>query len=116
MHYFFDVVPDSLRNYLACPAHLRGNAGHGYTPEQDIPIDKFHGQLAEVVEAGLLQQTEGANERKRIGTFNRIEVVIEIDEKGLAVARFYEAVGMPVKAGFQLLAPDIAQDVLGQDL
>jgi uncharacterized membrane protein YccC len=86
MHYVFDVLPDSLRNYLACPAHLRGNAGHRDTPEQDIPIDKFHGQFAQVIEAGLLQQAERAHERKRIGAFHRIEVIIEIQEKGLAVA------------------------------
>src|SRR5439155_12550569 len=92
------------------------NAGHRHASKQQVPIDPFEGEFAEVVQARFAQEGERTNSRKGIFSFHRLQVVVEIEQERLAVPRFDEAIGMAVELRFKRLALDVMKNVLGEHL
>jgi len=69
-----------------------------------------------VVAAALLEQRQRAYPRDRELSWERLRLIVEIDQHGLAVARLDEAVGVPVERGLELFVVDRTEDVLGHQI
>ena len=64
-----------------------------------------------MVQPRFFQQRKRSQTRHRIGALHRLQVVIEVEQKCFAAARFDKTVGMSVKVGLQCFAFDEMQNV-----
>ena len=98
------------------PAHVMANSRHRHALEQQVPINPLECQLAEVVQPRFAQERKRTDPRQRILSFNRLHVVIEIEQERLAVTGLDEAVGMTIELRLERLALNVMKDVLGKHL
>ncbi len=82
--------------------------------KQQVPVHPAEAELPPVVDAALGQQGEGAGGREREASRERIRLVVEVDEDGLAFAGLDEAVGVAIEVGEQLASLDVTQHVSNQ--
>jgi hypothetical protein len=73
-------------------------------------------ELAPVVDRRLGEQPERPHRRQRVGAGQRLGVVVEIDEQGLAVAGLDETVGVSVEPAGHRPAVDVFQEVAGEHI
>src|SRR5512134_713065 len=76
---------------LATERHRRPEARDLPPREQRVPVDPLEHELPEVVQARLAQQREWPG-GCRVAPWERLGVVVEVDEQGLVEARLDEAV------------------------
>src|SRR5665213_4567185 len=84
---------------LASSRHGRANTGKVPTGQEAVPVEGLEHQLAQVVEARLLEKRQP--HRGRVVPGQRLGVVVEVDEERLAEPGLDEAVGVPVEAGIE---------------
>src|SRR6266702_3869458 len=98
-------------NLFSSAAHLVADARHGQRLEQHVPVNPLECALAQMVQPRFLQQRKRSQAGDRIGARHRLQVVIEVEQKCFAAARFDKAVGMSVKVRLQRFAFDEMQNV-----
>src|SRR5215472_15975239 len=89
-------------------------AGNVPARQQHVPVELLESELAEVVEAGLLQQRQADGPREPPG--DRLGLVVVVDEERLAEAALDEAVGVAVEPRAQRLPRKEAAHVADQGL
>ena len=102
------------REGLTAGRHGRADAGDVAAGQQAVPVELLEGQLAQVVQAGLAEQRQA--QAGGIVSGERLGVVVEVDQQGLAGAGLDEAVGVAVESGGQRLPGQEAADIAGQDV
>ena len=75
-----------------------------------MPVDVAEGELPEVVDTAFLEQLHRAKGEGEIALM-RFDVVAEVDQQCLAVARLDEAIGMPVEVCDQGFSTNMTDDV-----
>src|SRR6516164_666174 len=100
----------STSNSWAVPAE----AGNVTAGQQHVPVELLESELAEMVEAGLLQQRQADGPREPPG--DRLGLVVVVNEERPAEAALDEAVGVAVEPRAQRLRRKKAAHVADQDL